>query len=206
MDPYKVLGVSPDATDEEVKKAYRQLSRKYHPDANVNNPNKAQAEEKFKEVQFAYDQIMKMRENGGAGYGSQGGFGGFGGFGQGAGRAAGQNMSEDDLRLQAALNYVNSQHYQEAMNILNNIQHHSAQWYYVHAAASVGMGNQAQALESAKRAVNMEPNNMQYRQLLNHIQNGGSWYSSMGGNYGRPAEGMNDMCCPLIFLPCCCWC
>ena len=59
MDPYQVLGVSRSASDEEIKKAYRSLSRKYHPDANVNNPNKAQAEEKFKEVQQAYDQLSK---------------------------------------------------------------------------------------------------------------------------------------------------
>ena len=63
-DPYKVLGISRDATDDEVKKAYRKLSRIYHPDANVNNPNKAQAEETFKEIQQAYDQIMKEREQG----------------------------------------------------------------------------------------------------------------------------------------------
>jgi len=62
MDPYQVLGVSRSASDEEIKKAYRSLSRKYHPDANVNNPNKAQAEEKFKEVQQAYDQIMKEKQ------------------------------------------------------------------------------------------------------------------------------------------------
>lgn len=54
MDPYKILGVSPDATDEEVKKVYKQLSKKYHPDANINNPNKEQAEEMFKNVQQAY--------------------------------------------------------------------------------------------------------------------------------------------------------
>ena len=59
MDPYKILGVSPDATDEEVKKAYKQLSKKYHPDANINNPNKEQAEEMFKNVQQAYQIIMK---------------------------------------------------------------------------------------------------------------------------------------------------
>ena len=59
FDPYQVLGISRGASDEEIKKAYRNLSRKYHPDANINNPNKAQAEEKFKQVQQAYDQIMK---------------------------------------------------------------------------------------------------------------------------------------------------
>ncbi|MBQ5674088.1 MAG: J domain-containing protein, partial [Lachnospiraceae bacterium] len=63
-DPYSILGISRSATDEEIKKAYRALSRKYHPDANINNPNKEQAEEKFKEVQKAYDQIMHERQYG----------------------------------------------------------------------------------------------------------------------------------------------
>ena len=97
-DPYQVLGISRGATDEEIKKAYRKLSRKYHPDANINNPNKEEAEAKFKEVQQAYDQIMKEKEYGGSqgGYGPYGstganggyggyGYGGFGGFGSGFG-------------------------------------------------------------------------------------------------------------------------
>jgi len=62
-DPYKILGISRDATDDEVKKAYRQLSRKYHPDANVNNPNKDKAEEMFKLVQQAYQQVMYERQH-----------------------------------------------------------------------------------------------------------------------------------------------
>ena len=73
-NPYDVLGISPNASDDEVKRAYRDLTRKYHPDANVNNPLADLAEEKFKEVQEAYDMIMKQREQGGYnyGYGSQG--------------------------------------------------------------------------------------------------------------------------------------
>ena len=68
-NPYEVLGVSPSASDDEVKRAYRDLTRKYHPDVNVNNPLADLAEEKFKEVQEAYDIIMKEREHGGSGYG-----------------------------------------------------------------------------------------------------------------------------------------
>ena len=60
INPYGVLGVSPSATDEEIKKAYRALSRKYHPDANINNPNKMQAEEKFKEA-FLFPFIISNR-------------------------------------------------------------------------------------------------------------------------------------------------
>ena len=96
-DPYSVLGVSRDASEEEIKKAYKALSRKYHPDANINNPNRDQAEEKFKEIQAAYQQIMKERTEGysyGGGYGRQsyggsgsgyGGSQGYGGYGQGFG-------------------------------------------------------------------------------------------------------------------------
>ena len=61
-DPYNVLGLERGASDDEVKKAYRTLSRKYHPDANINNPNRAQAEERFKEVQQAYDAIQQEKE------------------------------------------------------------------------------------------------------------------------------------------------
>ena len=88
-DPYSILGVDRNATDEEIKKAYRALSRKYHPDANINNPHKDEAEAKFKEVQQAYQQIMDERERGyssdssygnaGGGYQEYGPFGGFGG-------------------------------------------------------------------------------------------------------------------------------
>ena len=98
IDPYSILGVSPNASDEEVKKAYRKLSRIYHPDANIDNPNKEQAEEKFKQVQQAYEQIMREREQGSAGYGS-GAYGGFGGF---SGQADNSYQDEESMRRQAA--------------------------------------------------------------------------------------------------------
>ena len=101
-DPYSVLGVSRNASDDEIKKAYRNLSRKYHPDANINNPNKDQAEAKFKEVQQAYQQIMKEREYGSSGnYGpySQNGYGPFRGF-YGEYRQTGNAGQESEQDLQ----------------------------------------------------------------------------------------------------------
>ena len=108
-NPYDVLGVSPNASDDEIKRAYRDLTRKYHPDANVNNPLADLAEEKFKEVQEAYDTIMKERSTG-----STGGYSyGYGG---------GYNQAQQDPQMQAAINYVNSRHYREALNVLDQIQ------------------------------------------------------------------------------------
>ena len=114
QDPYEVLGVSRDASTDEIKKAYRTLSRKYHPDANINNPNKAQAEEKFKQIQQAYKQIMDEKEHGTSSSGAYGsgsyGYGGQAGGGYG-----------NDAEMQAAANYINNGHYMEAMSVLNNI-------------------------------------------------------------------------------------
>ncbi|MDO5424736.1 MAG: DnaJ domain-containing protein [Eubacteriales bacterium] len=224
-DPYKVLGISPDASDEEVKKAYRTLSRKYHPDANVGAPNIKEIEEKFKEIQAAYHQIMDAREHGGTGYGTSqdansgqrrsggygygGGYGGYGGFG-GFGGQQQQNYggnSQDSLRYQAVANYINSGHYQEALNVLSSINDRSASWYYYSALAHSGLGNNIKAMDYAKQAVQMEPNNPNYQQLLSHLESGGAWYSSMGDAYGASGAG-GDICWKLcmfnLFCNCCC--
>ena len=94
-DPYQTLGVQRGASDEEIKKAYRSLSRKYHPDANINNPDKAQAEAKFKEIQQAYQLIMKEKSGGGAGNYGQSSYRqssyGYYGTGQNSSGQSGQN-------------------------------------------------------------------------------------------------------------------
>ena len=149
-DPYKVLGIDRNATDDEVKTAYRKLSRKYHPDANVNNPNKDKAEEMFKLVQQAYDQIMNERKHGGytsGGFGSNGTYGGFGDFGSFNGNTG---YSQDNSYYTAAANYINNARYHEALNVLNNISDRNAQWYFLSALANNGVGNNILALDMAK--------------------------------------------------------
>ncbi len=217
-DPYDVLGLQRGASDDEVKKAYRTLSRRYHPDANINNPNKAQAEEKFKEVQQAYDAIQHEKDGGGygsygpgssrsgaysgygqsSGYGSYSGFGGFGGFGGfdgfGRGPTGARSQSESDMHLQAAENYINSRHFQEALNVLEQMKERDARWYFLSGVAHMGVGNNVQAKMMAQRAVEMDPGNAQYRQFLERIESGGTWYQGMGNSYGVPMDMSGDMC------------
>ncbi len=204
-DPYQVLGVSRDASSDEIKKAYRKLSRKYHPDANINNPNKEAAEVKFKEVQAAYNQIIQERENGtsGQGYGSYSNSGGYGGQQQ---SQQGQYQDEEALKFRAALNYINAGSYTEALHVLESISNRSAQWYYLSAIANARMGSNVNAKEHARRAVEMEPNNMQYRQLLSQLESGGQWYQDMGQSYGMPNVNLNDACCKILCLASVCQC
>ncbi len=208
-DPYEVLGVSRGASQDEIKKAYRSLSRKYHPDANVNNPNKDQAEEKFKEIQQAYELIMSGKADQ-YGYGGQGNNGnsygeydpfGFGGFGYGYGGQQGRTGNEDrqSSHLQAAANYINNGYYKEALNVLGGMENRNATWYYYSALANKGAGNNMIALEHAKQALSMEPGNWQYQNLVSQLESGGGWYQSQQRSYGYPVGGM-DFCTKLCLL------
>lgn len=183
-DPYSILGVDRNATDEEIKRAYRRLSRKYHPDANINNPHKEEAEAKFKEVQQAYQQIMNEREKGDP-------FGNYGSYG--AGPQTGQD-TEEDIHLRAAVNYIRSGHYSEALNVLEGIRERNALWYFCSASANSGLGNNVTALEQAQEAVRLEPDNMQYRMLLHRLENGGMWYQQRQSAYGYPGT-FDTSCC-----------
>ena len=192
-DPYEILGVSREASEEEIKKAYRRLSRKYHPDANIDNPHKDQAEAKFKEVQQAYEQIMKMRTRGEQDfYGDP-----FGGFGASGGQ---RETSQEEIHLTAAANYIRNGYYKEALHVLSQMANRSALWYYYSACANQGVGNNMIALDHAKQAVSLEPNNWQYQALYNQLSGGGGWYQSRQQTYGGPVIGGGDYCMKLCLF------
>ncbi len=218
-DPYDVLGISRGASEEEIKKAYKALSRKYHPDANINNPHKEEAEEKFKEIQQAYQQIMKERTEGysyqsggyqgsyggsggssGSSYGGYGGFGGFGGFGDFGSAWGGTGTGyEEDNYLRAAGNYVRNGYYKEARTVLDGMEEsrRNARWYYYSALTHAGLGNQVSALEHARRAAALEPGNRDYSNLVYQFENGGSWYRQKQYTYGQPYNVGNSLCLKL---------
>lgn len=218
QDPYRILGVSPQATDEEIKKAYRALAKKYHPDVNHGS---AEAEARMKEVNEAYSLVMKLRREGNAsgygqqGYGQQGygartggyGFGGYGGYGAQADYSA-------DPHLQAARNYIHARRFREAMNVLEGIRERGAEWYYLCGEASLGLGNRIAALNYARQAVSLDPNSFEYRALLSRLEGGAQFYQQSGASRGFTAPLVfcgNPLlgCCALNLLcsllgSCCC--
>ena len=202
QDPYKVLGVSPDASDDEIKQAYRRLAKRYHPDRNPDDPTAAK---KMQEVNAAYEQIKNPEKaqntsghNGYGGYGSYGGFGGYGPFG-GHQRAYSSESTEDNYQ-KAAYQYIRYRRYQEALNALENSTERNARWYFLSALANDALGNQVTALEHIKRAVSMEPDNQEYLFALNQIEQGGTAYHQHAGSY-RSYTMRGNPCASL----CLCW-
>jgi len=223
-NPYGVLGLNPNASEDEVKKAYKTLSRKYHPDANINNPNKAQAEEKFKEIQAAYAQIMDEKKNGYSSYGSSGNYGGFGGYtsygnpfgGFGGSRGgfyggfySGQTRAEgtDDQRLIASSVYIRNGRYLEAINVLNSINNRNAKWYYYSAISNHGIGNNVTAIQHARMASQLEPDNFEYQRLVQTLEQGGQWYTTRQAHYNNADISLSNcctnFCCSYLCFSCC---
>lgn len=209
-DPYSILGISPNASDDEVKKAYRDLSRKYHPDSYANNPLANLAEERFKEVQEAYDQIMKERSGGGQrSYGGSQGYGSTQGYGSQPNYGNQSSYQNNDAKYQAVYNYINFRRYQDALNVLSGIPSKDGRWYYLSAIANAGLGNNFQANSDIQTALNMEPNNAEYRNFYNQLQWQSQRYQNNSyGNGGNSNQtcGTGNMCCDLWCADSCCEC
>lgn len=192
-DPYQVLGVSPNASDEEVKRAYRELARKYHPDNYQNNPLADLAEEKMKAINEAYDAINKARSGSGGGYQYQSGGSGYQQSGYQQNTSGGTVYS----RVRQSINLGNLN---QAEQLLRTVPEQSGEWHFLMGSIAYRRGWLDEAMQQFQIACNMEPGNTEYRQAYNMMQQGGQAYRPAG--YGM--DQSCDMCSTLLCLNCLC--
>ena len=186
-DPYKVLNVSPNASDDEIKHAYRELARKYHPDNYHDNPLADLAQEKMKEINEAYEQVQRQRKARSS-YDAQ-----RGSYSQSSysyGDASGQAGSSDPL-LQQVRAAINSGDITRAERLLNEAQAHGAEWNFLMGVVCTRRGWMDEAKQYFQNACRMDPNNAEYRQALQMFNNSG--YQPAGfRSFGSMTYGSDD--------------
>ena len=194
-DPYEVLGVSPDAGDDEIKRAYRDLARKYHPDNYQNNPLADLAEEKMKEINEAYDAITKGRAGGyGGGYAQSYSYGGGTSYQQ-------QRQSAGAGVFAQARQAINYNDLEEAERLLQGAPSRNGEWYFLMGSIAYRRGWLDEARQNYQIAVQMEPNNMEYRQALGMMRQGG--YGYQPDMAGVNCDAM-DCCTAMMCMNCMC--
>lgn len=185
MNPYEVLGIKPGASQDEIKSAYRNLIKQYHPDKFINNPLKNLAEEKMIEINKAYDALTKNSGGNNTNYNSS------------SSTSSSYSGSSDFNEIRRSIQTGN---YAFAESKLNSISNRNAEWHYLFGVVLLNKGWYDSALEHLNTAVSMDPNNFEYRQALNSLRQRGNSYSNP---YYRTRNTNNsDMCSCCIDL----WC
>jgi len=232
-DPYRVLGVSPTASEDEIKKAYRKLSRQYHPDSNMNKSEaeKKMAEERFKEVQTAYEDIIDgkvdprvYRGGSSSSYGpgsSRSNYDSTYRRQYSTGRSSSGTYDNSDVHLEAAANFIANGYLREARNILDNIEPstRNAKWYYYSAIVYARTDQRTQAIYHARAATSMEPSNSEYSVFYDYLTGGSfmrntqdgaasytGWYNDRRNTYGYGASNVTGCCNTCINLVVCATC
>lgn len=200
-DPYKVLGVPQNATDAQIKEAYRELAKKYHPDKYVNNPLADLAAEKMREINEAYDYLTKNKGNSSnSGYSAGGSY-------YNSGFSGGQNSGSTNSNLAGIRKMINENRLDDAERALNGVTVRNAEWHYLMGVVKERRGWHDMAFQHFARATQLDPYNAEYRNAFNAMNARRGAYTAGGNQYGY---GSRDSCCncdtcsSLICADCCC--
>lgn len=191
-DPYSVLGIPKNATDEEVKNAYREQARKYHPDHYTDNPLADLAAEKMKEINEAYDQIMDERRNKGSAH-----------------KRSGGDYSSASSAFPEVRSLINQGRLEEAQEILDGVppQSRNAEWYFLNGTVLYRRGWFDNAFTSFSTASRMDPGNAEYYNAMNNAQRQSGRQNNPYRPMGTPGDcNTCDICQGLICADCCCEC
>ncbi len=186
MNPYKVLEIDENASQQQIKEAYRRLVKKYHPDKYVDNPLSSLAEEKMREINQAYDMLT----------GASAGSGRSAGGGSSYSSSSSGNSSFNKIRQM-----INMSQFDQAMTILDNMSNRPAEWYYLKGACMMGKGWYAQAQNFYNMAYQMEPNNAEYRRAATSMHSSNQNFTRQAGTGGAD---ICDICSCLLCTNCCC--
>ncbi len=206
-DPYKILGVSPTATDDEIKTAYRSLARKYHPDKYRDSDLAEMAGEKMKEINAAYDEVQKLRSGKSTGQSTYGGFG-QSAYGQGAyggSRADYGQAHHSGNPYITARQLINLRRVVEAEQVLATVPEaeRGAEWHFLMGCVAVNRGFYVDAQQFFDTACGMDPGNAEYRDAQDRLRN-----RAQGFGGGRATHDQScsfcDICSTLICIDCCC--
>lgn len=201
-DPYTILGVSKNASDDEIKEAYRNLARKYHPDNyGDDNPLKELANEKMQEINTAYDEIQNMRRGGSSYSGSQTYYDSYSGGG---------NTPPVFAEIR---NLINTKRYGEAEHRLDAMPQSEriAEWHYLRSVLLMRRGRVNDAMRELELACSMEPGNMEYQKAKEMFNTntrgyGSTYYDNRGGDYRRRQDDTANCCMNLLCMDCLCEC
>lgn len=193
-DPYEVLGISPGASEEEIKRAYRDLARKYHPDNYADNPLADLAQEKMKEINEAYDALTKAQSaaSSNAGYGYSSGYRTYSQTGE---HRSAQNPTYAQIRQNINLGNI-----VVAEEQLNAIATRDAEWYFLSGSIAYRKGWMDEAARNYQIACQMAPGNLEYQQALRVVSGGANPYRRQ---YSQGNDGC-DLCTSLLCADCCC--
>lgn len=207
MNPYKVLGVSENASQEEIRAAYLELVKKYHPDKYADNPLKELAGEKLKEINQAYEMLTKKQASGGssASYGASGRYGSSGTYSGGYSRTNGSAYSGPNAaEFARARSFINQNNLNAARTVLDGANVvHNAEWNYLYGVIYLRQGSYEKAYACISRAYEMDPNNPDYRNAYVSLNNSGRPYTR-GSAGDFDASPCCDICSALMCLNCCC--
>ena len=198
-DPYQVLGVPSTATDEEVKKAYRDLARKYHPDNYHDNPLADLAQERMKEINEAYEAVQSQRKAARAG-GYSGGYGGYGGY-QAGYQSGYQSGGSRYQRIRMAISQGNLNLAEELLNAMTD---HDAEWSFLKGAICYRRGWLDEARRYYQNAVNMDPDNQEYQRALDIAEGRSTAYRPEGYDNVTTGTCGNGDCLRLCGATLCC--